>query len=307
MSESNMLSSTTKSFIKRTVHTLLEECNIPLDKLPFDQDLCDECKEYMAYQLHLPPHLFPWFGKYLNVGVMIVSTSYSHLLKLNRIHIAIYTAFAQAIALYDIFAQNPKHMEGFNERFVKGISEDDPILDGLSQILLDTSEYHDRAQSSLIVSSTLNFVASLIMDMANQKLTSTGSSSFSTFCWNMSDDISTAYATFIFPKEIELATYVGCLPHISTYINCMNDVLSFYKDEVVGEDRNFAIMLAKEHSITTYEAIQRIAGDVFEADKHIQRGLADNQLALDSWQSFKRGYVRFHTSCRLFKLDELFF
>ncbi|KAF9261171.1 terpenoid synthase [Marasmius fiardii PR-910] len=297
------LSCSTKSFIKRMVYELFEKCQITLDKLPFDQDLYDECKEYMASRLHFPSSLYPWFGKYLNVGVVIAFTSYSHLPKCNRMHIAIYTAFATA--LDDIFVENYEHMEGFNERFVKGISQDDPILDGLAQTLFDTSGYHDRVQSNLIVSSTLDFVTSLRIDMDIPEMTSLSSSSFADFCRKMSG-ISTAYGMFIYPREIKLKVYVQCLPHMATYINCMNDVLSFYKEEVAGEEENFASMLAKESSISKYEAIQRIADDVAEADKNILRGLADNQLALDSWQSFKRGYVRFHTSCPRYKLDELF-
>ncbi|KAF9265366.1 terpenoid synthase [Marasmius fiardii PR-910] len=296
------LSCTTKSLIKSMVRELLEKCKIPLDQLPFDQDLYDVCKEYMASHLNFPSSYYPWFGKYLNVGVVIAFTSYSHLPKCNRMHVAVYTAFATA--LDDIFAENYGHMEGFNERFVKGIPQDDPILDGLAQTLLDTSTYHGRVQSNLIISSTLDFVTSLRIDMDVAKMTTLSSSSFADFCRKMSG-ISTAYGMFIFPREIELTAYVQCFPHMATYINCMNDVLSFYKEEVAGEEENFASMLAKESSVSKYEAIQRIADDVAAADKSILMGLANNQLALDSWQSFKRGYVRFHTSCTRYKLDEL--
>ncbi|KAL0562702.1 hypothetical protein V5O48_019379 [Marasmius crinis-equi] len=93
---------------------------------------------------------------------------------------------------------------------------------------------------------------------------------------------------------------------MTTYINGMNDVLSFYKEELNAEEDNFASMLAKGASITKYDAVQRLANDVADADGRILKAMEEHQAAMDSWKTFRSGYVSFHTSCPRYKLDEVF-
>ncbi|KAG7088715.1 hypothetical protein E1B28_012683 [Marasmius oreades] len=173
-------------------------------------------------------------------------------------------------------------MEGFNERLVMGVSQDDPILDVLAKTLLDTPKLFGRIQSNLIITATMDFITSLMMDMKIHKMAvNLGLTPFATYGRNMSG-ISTSYAMFVFPTEVDVEAYIQYLPQIRVFIDCMDEVLSFYKEETAGEE-NFASMLAMESSITKYEAIQRLADDVAGADKGVLRGLAGDQLALDNW------------------------
>ncbi|KAG7087169.1 hypothetical protein E1B28_013149 [Marasmius oreades] len=283
-----------KSFIKCTVQEVLQKCNLPFDRLPFDENFYNRCKEMLDSKYHLPSSI----GPYLYVGASIASTAYSHLPEDNRVHVAIYTTLVSALD-----DNSHKRMEGFNHRFVKGLPQDDPILDALAKHLLDAHEYYGQIQCNLIVTSTLDFVTSLMMDIDMTNVAC--SPSFAAYCRSISG-VQVAYTMFMFPKSIEFTSYIHCLPHISIYINYLNDVLSFYKEELRGEEENFASMLAKESLITKQEAIQRLADDVVEAERNISKGLAGNQSALDIWQSFKVGFVRFHTSCHRYKLQELF-
>ncbi|KAK1220813.1 hypothetical protein PQX77_016384 [Marasmius sp. AFHP31] len=290
--------------IKRIARELLRKCSIPVDALAFDQTLYDESKEIMASEFHLPSSVYPWFEKYLSVGVVIASTSYSHLPVRVQVHIATYTG--SATALDDVFRNDPENMGEFNEQFIKGLPQNNPILEAFAQIIRQTSKYYGRVQTALIITSTLDFMTSLSIDLEIPRVKNvTEFSSFAAYCRTMSG-VSVAYGMFIFPASIPLSTYVSCVPLMSTYINCMNDVLSFYKEELNMEDDNFASMLAKGSSITKYDAIQRLADDVADADKRILKVLADYPPALESWQSFRKGYVHFHTSSPRYKLHEVF-
>ncbi|KAG7100075.1 hypothetical protein E1B28_001858 [Marasmius oreades] len=301
---SESLSDTTKSSIKALVQELLGKCKTPFKNLLFDGELYNDCKEVLSSKFHLPLSLYPYLEKYLSVGVEFTFTCYSHLPKHNQMFVVIYGVLT--VVLDDVFCENNKQMEGFNERFARGLPQGDPILDALAQLLLDASEYYNRVQSNLIVTSTLDFVTSLIMDLEFRKIASFKAPGFATY-WRLNmSSACVAYAMVIFSKDIDVALYMQCLPHLVVYMLGVNDVLSLYKEEVAGEEDNFPTMLVKESGVTKYEAIQHIVNDVAEADQHILKGLADNQPALDSWQSFKRGYVPFHFSCPRYKLDELF-
>ncbi|KAJ8090302.1 hypothetical protein PM082_018898 [Marasmius tenuissimus] len=258
----------------------------------------------MASEFHLPSSVYPWFEKYLSVGVVIASTSYSHLPIRVRAHIATYTGCATA--LDDVFRKDPENMGEFNERFIKGLPQNNPILEVFAQIIRQTSKYYGRVQTALTITSTLDFMTSLSIDLEIPRVKNVAElSSFAAYCRTMSG-VSVAYGMFIFPTSIPLSTYVSCVPLMSTYINCMNDVLSFYKEELNMEEDNFASMLAKGSSITKYDAIQRLADDVADADARVLKVLADHPPALDSWRSFRKGYVYFHTSSPRYKLHEVF-
>ncbi|KAF9258731.1 terpenoid synthase, partial [Marasmius fiardii PR-910] len=247
----------------------------------------------------------PYLETYLHVGVIMATTSYSYHPRPNQIHMAIFTALVTA--LDDVFYDNHKNMGGFNERFVKGLAQNDPILDALTKIISDTFKYYGLIQSNMFVTSSLDFMTSLMLDLEMRKLTpmSRTKSRFAAYLRSISG-IQIAYAMLAFPKDIDVRAYIQCLPQMTIYIGYMNDVLSFYKEELREEQDNFVTLLAKESGITKYETFQRIADDVAEADKIIMGGLAGDQIALECWKNFRRGYVRFHTSSSRYRLGELF-
>ncbi|KAJ8090460.1 hypothetical protein PM082_019058 [Marasmius tenuissimus] len=290
--------------IKRIARELLRRCSIPVDTVAFDQALYDDSKEIMASEFQLPSSVYPWFKEYLSVGVVLASTSYSHLPVRIRVHIATYTGCVAT--LDDMFRKDPETMREFNERFIGGFPQDNPILEVLAKIVRETSKYYSRVQTALIITSTLDYITSLTIDQEIPRMKNNAEfSSFAAYCRTISG-IPTAYALFVFPAGIPLSTYVACVPLIGIYINYMNDVLSFYKEELRMEEDNLASMLAKGSSITKYDAIQRLADEVADVDTRVTKVLADHPSALDIWQSFRKGYVYFHTSSVRYKLHEVF-
>ncbi|KAF9257260.1 terpenoid synthase, partial [Marasmius fiardii PR-910] len=290
--------------IKHVVHDLLKKWDIPLDKLPFDQSLSQECKEILESEFHVQLSLHPYLEIYFPSGVVMASTGYSYHPRPIQIHIAIFTALA--VSLDDVFYSNHKVMEGFNERFVKGLVQNDPVLDALAKSMLETFKYYGHIQSNMLVTSVLDFMTSMMVDLEMRKVTPNlnQTAGFAAYLRNISG-VQVAYAMFVFPKDIDVGVYIQYLPQIAIYINYMNDILSFYKEELKEDQENLVTLLAKESGITKNEALQRIADDVAEADKIIMNGLAGDQMALECWKNFRRGYVCFHTSLSRYRLDEL--
>ncbi|KAL0564463.1 hypothetical protein V5O48_017584 [Marasmius crinis-equi] len=309
--------------IKCIANNLLERCAIPFNIHPFDRELYDACKKFMASEFLLPSSVYPGFEQYLSVGITIASTSYSHLPYRTRVYVAAYTGCVTM--LDDVFRTDPQCMEGFNQRFIKGLPQGHPILEVFAKILLETSKYYGRIQSDLIITSTLDFVTCLSIDLEIPRIPDVSEFlSFAAYCRTLSG-LAVGYAMFVFTEDIPFATYVPCVAHMRTYINCMkyeslaitavarstdndicSDVLSFYKEELNAEEDTFASMLAKGTSVTRYDAVQRLADDVAEADERILKALSGYQPAMNSWKSFREGYVYFHTSCPRYKLDEVF-
>ncbi|KAF9264348.1 terpenoid synthase [Marasmius fiardii PR-910] len=164
------LSSSGRSLFKSTTHELLVNCDIPFDKnLPVDQAMYNQCKELLESKFNYPLSLYPWFEKCLHLGVDLAGSAFSHLPKCNQIQIAFFTT--TVMALDDHFRQIQEQMEGFSDRLVKGLPQNNPILATGAQVLSDMPHYYGRLQSNLIVTSMLDFVSSLMIDTEIQKMT----------------------------------------------------------------------------------------------------------------------------------------
>lgn len=84
-----------------------------------------------------------------------------------------------------------------------------------------------------------------------------------------------------------------------------SDVLSFYKEEIAGETVNYISNSAKGRGIPKMTAFQELVDDVVRADTRVCKILEADKEAHDAWQSFKAGYVWFHTSFDRYRLTEL--
>ena len=76
--------------------------------------------------------------------------------------IAIYTAFVSWID--DTYVQDVIGVDSFNERFITGRKQANEGLDGLDRLLRETNLHFHGVQANIIVTATLNFMTSTILD-----------------------------------------------------------------------------------------------------------------------------------------------
>ena len=144
---------------------VLSRCNIPYYRTPYDHDLHDLCiqeckiKKYPFDKIH---------GKYsiakcIPGGVVTASTTYAHLKsRSTQVFIALYTAFA--LWIDDTYALDVIGIDSFNERFVTGRKQANEGLDGFDRLLRETTHYYHGIQANVILTSTLNYITSVILD-----------------------------------------------------------------------------------------------------------------------------------------------
>ena len=144
---------------------LLSWCNIPYYQTPYNRDHHDLCiqecklKGYPIDKIHGKASI----TKYIPCGVIITSTGYAHLKsRSTQVFITLYAAFLTWID--DTYAQDVVGVDSFNEQFVTRWKQANKGLNGLDQLLRETSLHYHSIQANVILTVSLNFVTSTILD-----------------------------------------------------------------------------------------------------------------------------------------------
>ena len=166
--QENVHLSSTES-IRDVITELLSQCNIPYYQTPYDQDLHDLCIQECKLKRYPIDKIYgkASIAKYIPCGVIIASTGYAHLKnRSTQVFIAIYTAFLTWID--DTYSRDVIGVDCFNERFVTGQKQANEGLDGLDRLLRETNLHYHSIQANVILTASLNFVTSTILDFETQ-------------------------------------------------------------------------------------------------------------------------------------------
>ncbi|KAJ7159374.1 hypothetical protein C8R43DRAFT_1086920 [Mycena crocata] len=154
-----------------------------------------------------------------------------------------------------------------------------------------------------------------------------------------------AYAAGIFKatkdQNFPVSKYIRVLPDVAFFIEVMNDLLSFHKEELAGETHNLIHLRTRglsssgaagsglEGQWTTYDTIRVLCDDLREATLRVngllrleecerktegfgrrvgeENGVIDEtEVALArQWRGWRDGYISWHFECRRYKLESV--
>ncbi|KAF8993308.1 hypothetical protein BDQ17DRAFT_1368519 [Cyathus striatus] len=288
--------------IRSTVLGFLNRCgiayprNVRVDPA-FDEDCHAECLR-RGYDLNT-------LRPFLRVGIDIAGTAYTHLKdkKIPR-YIAIYTAF---LTFLDDSCQSEEgivFVSTFLGRFVNNEPQEYKMLDDLASVLKEVNVYWRPITASLILSASLGFISSLFLDheTKDMQLGGTCAINYPSFTRRLSG-ISDSYVIFAFPPEMPTSHYVQAIPDICDYTNHVNDIMSFYKEELQGEELNYITLVGKTRCLEKLDALKLVSNNTASAHERIMDLLKGE--AYTCYKSYSQGYVGFHSLCRRYKLDQL--
>ncbi|PBK99502.1 terpenoid synthase [Armillaria gallica] len=299
--------------IGESVRLLLDRCSVDMQTqraIPFDDELFSlACQEVSRHALILDAKTSKLFGPYIKHGTDTVTTCYNHIQDINcRIYIVLYIA----CFFY------------FDDKFIPEYSTSDNVAQDLFACMIGKSSAADPLQqlfcylmteapkcfpnhpaSNIVITGTLNFVTAASLDYRTQGMKMPASAKrYTTFTRNISG-IADVMGVFIFPASVPVTAYIAAIPDLMVFMLSANDVLSFYKEEVAGEELNRVSLLALCDNSTKTDVLRRLVDSTVEAHNNILDILKPNEEALDAYLSFSNGYIPAHARLSRYRLKEL--
>ncbi|GES61080.1 terpenoid synthase [Aspergillus terreus] len=250
---------------------------------------------------------------FVETGVAASSCTYSHTSREVQEAIAEYSVLAAAID--DLAVNMTEDLRTFASKILRGQPLEHELLCS-TKIWMETKRLlFGEFAGDMIVKSTLDFLSISNFEAKIEKTDILRGSSCAPETAEYLRDKSGAgevYALFIFPEDQfpenrYLESYLPAIPYFIQYVDLVNDVISFYKEEQQHERNNFIHIYARSHSISPLEALmetRRRAVEVYHHAVGILSKDGDKRL-LEAGLSFLHGYVTFHFCTPRYRLETL--
>lgn len=151
------------------------------------------------------------YEKHLRTALAIGTTAYAHMPIGIQVHITIYTTLTTSMDDFDIPLVAS---EQFVTRFVSGLPQLSPALDALADNLRHMSDYYCPHAASGIITSTLDFINSTMLEREIQAFVVSEDAENYAIYTRFKNGVSQAYGLFMWDKFTfpELSSYFPALP-----------------------------------------------------------------------------------------------
>jgi len=117
----------------------------------------------------------------------------------------------------------------FQQRFLRGLSQLDPVLMAFADIIMSLYDHYDFFVMNTILTATFDFINSSCMEPTVESLPLIREAG--SFPWYLRDQtgIGKAFTLFMFTKssKVAITDYIQAIPNMNYWISCVNDFLSF--------------------------------------------------------------------------------
>ncbi|KIP01167.1 hypothetical protein PHLGIDRAFT_80906 [Phlebiopsis gigantea 11061_1 CR5-6] len=233
----------------------------------------------------------------------IASMAYSHTPTDVQVHIALYTLLAICIDDYHV---SDIALGEFMDRMYSGTAQLHPLLDRFVENLRDMRKFFSPYASKLIIKSSIDFVNNMAVDveLAGMSLRPTALAYVTSK--RFYNGIGDAYACFVWDKFAfpRVATYLQAVPDMNIFCDYVNDIFSFYKEELAHETKNFVHDRAFVTNKDVASALYDIVDETVVATNNVRQILV-GEKEKQTWETFINTYLAFHLETPRYRLHEI--
>ncbi|KAG6844325.1 hypothetical protein H0H87_007731 [Tephrocybe sp. NHM501043] len=191
----------------------------------------------------------------------------------------------------------------FQSRFVQGLPQLDPVLDAFADVLHTLSETYPPLQANLILSSAFEFVSAsciepqlaLARGIPSSKASRTSDMAATRFPLFLRErtglGLPGALMLFSPSQPTDFVDLFKALGDMTFWTAAVNDLLSFFKEELAGETSTYIHTRATAEGRSPFTVLASLKDELCTASRNITRILAGDPTAAEAWRMFEHGVV----------------
>ncbi|CAN8105284.1 unnamed protein product [Discula destructiva] len=197
----------------------------------------------------------------------------------------------------------------FQPRFLTGQQQPTVLLECFAENLRGTYKFWDPVVANFIVLNALAFVNANVLETRREFQTMVPLKAASSWAYHFRnvEGLPEVYAYFMFPKAAypDMGVYLQAVPDMGKFINFGNDILSFYKEEVVGETRNYLHSRAQYEEKPIMTVMAAVTQETTQAYLKISEVLEGQDQYARVWKEYVAGYVAMHLKSARYLLSDI--
>ncbi|KAI0769055.1 terpenoid synthase [Trametes elegans] len=251
----------------------------------------------------------------------IAESAYAHTSYAHQLIVAIYTAYM--VYIDDLGGRNLDALARFSQRLVArsirsapanngcdpaGEAFGDPVLERVVEQFQDMYALYPRVSADAMVVATVDAVVGMYIEFVTQnKPVMPGAARYPWFIRSKAG-IGSTYVHLNFMKgwrDPADNSYLQLAGDMEQFTDCINDVLSFYKETLNGETDNYICLRAAAESKDPLVVLRELADETYESIHNVDTLTASDPQLNTIFRSFVMGYIEFHFRAHRYRLDEL--
>ncbi|CCL98540.1 uncharacterized protein FIBRA_00539 [Fibroporia radiculosa] len=227
-------------------------------------------------------------------------TAYSHITSMDtKVLITLFTIII--LAMDDPAVLDSLSFREFHQKMCMGVVQQEAgMLGELTKVLKQMWDHYSAFSANSIYVSTLRFVnASILEHDAQNEPLRRGALPFVEYKRSMSGTTE-AYACFVWEKSKfpDIKEYMQAIPDAMLYVSYVNDILSFYKEELAGETGTYIHERAAICGKSAAETLNDVVDDTLAAIARARTILGEGP-ARDAFENFAAGRWHWATSPKI--------
>ncbi|OCH85971.1 terpenoid synthase [Obba rivulosa] len=244
--------------------------------------------------------------RYVPTAIALTITAYAHIESTDlKVLLALFIVLATTLDEPEILDALPSHE--FHARFCTGAAQKDKnMLGELARIIIEMYKHYPRYAAASITTATLQFVNVSMLENAFQDVSLHPEALAFVEYRRARSSLGECYAHFVWDKSRfpDANSYVQAIPDAITFIGALNDILSFYKEELAGEVGNYISDRALVSGKPSLETLREVIDEAVAARERIHDILGEGDIR-DTWDAFVTGAIAFHVIDPRYRLQEI--
>lgn len=290
------------------MNRFLGDISFQIPKFEFDVELksrVENCLETHGISRKFITEIEPC----INTATKITSCTYPFASPEVQEAIALYATYV--ISIDDMTGEILSHLENYSTQLVLGQTQRHELLGGFTKFLGDQQRLFGKFGGDMIVKGSMEFIASAVVERRQDGIHLSRHGSDYLVYFRAKTGVAEPFAFFCFPENInpegeDLEKYIAAIPSIMLFLGYVNDLLSFYKEELNEEDSpRFIQSHAKVHGTTLLQSLFQLRIETVDEVRKIRSILSDDAILTERIDQFIHGYIFYHLCSGRYRLDEL--